>query len=75
MASAERRDDELIAGVLKRILHDPDRHESQNPFVLLGENELLIDGRIGVTDDEYDALMRSVGNDILDSPWQVERAQ
>jgi len=43
---------------LRRFIYDHGRHESENPFVSLKWGELLIDGRIDVTDPEQAALER-----------------
>lgn len=53
-------DDELLAQVLRRFLERMAVAPAARPrpVIIIGENELLIDGRVWLTDDEVAAVLR-----------------
>lgn len=47
--------DEIFANVMRRFLRFPG-HPADEPTILFRRGELLIDGRVDLTDEELDAL-------------------
>lgn len=52
-------DDALLAQILRRFIHDPDRHPAEEPYLAVQYGYLRIDGGMPVTDDEAAALERA----------------
>lgn len=55
-------DDRLLADVLRRLLQDPARHESQDPYLELpepGVPHLFIEGGLRLHDEEAEAVLRA----------------
>ncbi len=51
-------DDELLAAVMRRFLDFPG-HPAEEPFVTTEFGDLLIDGRVSISDDERAAIDRA----------------
>lgn len=56
-------DDELLLAVMKRLLHDPDRHPAQDPAAWVDRGTFWFDGNIGVSDEEAAAIERAKGDE------------
>ena len=53
-------DDIVTLGrVMNRFIHDPERHESDNPFVWDDNGSLVLDGRIQITSNEALSIARA----------------